>query len=420
MPTVLHHGTIIRHQPPDSFPTFENGDVIITTSLGPSPQAFQLHSSVLCRHSLFFAETIRKSLQQESKTSWHWYDIQDDGGHARLFCQPPGGDRPGVARNYIQSLEEVDIKVEDIADEEPLTTDAHSECITSPTVLSPAQQAIAIACYTQILGSFYNIPLKLSTTDITKTLIQSEQLLKIADLLGCVHLLRAQLCALHAHYRQDLYLSIKHDPPRWLRLALALEDRAIYVECLIHLTGAHPKWPWPTNRKAVPESVQHLIKRKASELDTLRTEVERDLLLTNIRIQDHRHRYNRTPDPTQSSEVETWLTVQVFRDEIAQHISKVDEHPDRTMHWGKLYRGIAKGTLRWVQTDYLREVCGGVMKLAWKELGEDVVKLRGCAKGAVERLADNQLMIDPDEHGVGYLTCVKVEEGDVPWLAGEV
>jgi hypothetical protein len=305
------------------------------------------------------------------------------------------GDRPTVSHHGPQVIDGTHIKLED-----------------SPN----AHHFTAIACYTQILGSFYNIPPKLSTTNIATVLTQSESLIKIATELGCPHLLQPHLSNIYASYRQSLYHAISADVPRWLALSLALENRAVYTECLIHLVGAHPKLPWPTRRTAIP--VQHLIAQKARDLATLRGDVERELLLVTLHIRDLRTRRDRPFDPREKAEIEPWIVVQVFRDEIAQHISKVDKHPEASVHLGKLYRGISKGTFNWLSTEYVREMVMPTMKLEWKDLGEDMKKLRASAATAVERLADNQLMIDPDAHGVGYLTCVKVGDRDIPWLAG--
>ena len=51
----------------------------------------------------------------------------------------------------------------------------------------------------------------------------------------------------------------------------------------------------------------------------------------------------------------------------------------------------------------------------WKDLGEDLKIMKQYAVSAVRELGDNDLMIDPDAHGVAYLTCVQVEKDDIPW-----
>lgn len=58
------------------------------------------------------------------------------------------------------------------------------------------------------------------------------------------------------------------------------------------------------------------------------------------------------------------------------------------------------------------------MKLEWAELGDDLQRLKDYAADLVQDLAVNELMIDPDANNVGYLTCAKIRDEDIPWLAG--
>ncbi|KAJ4303076.1 hypothetical protein N0V90_001967 [Kalmusia sp. IMI 367209] len=413
-------GTLIRYQPPDSFPIFKSGDVIIKTDLGPSPTTFQLHSPVLCQHSHYFANAILNYPSDEQRPSWYSFTIEEADGKVRLVRQQSNGDCPNISHNGLQMIEGTEIKPEDVSDDNSVITPSSSSS-TDPTLVNrKPKYTTAIACYTQMLASFYTIAPQISTTGIGTALVQSEKLVKIATELGCVHLLQAHLGNIYAQYRKKLFLAIKSDPPRWMQLAIALENKTIYTECLIHMVGAHPKWPWTTSRKGLAESTQHLIRQKASELDRLRVEVERDILLINLNIGGGYGHLGHAPDPTQRTEIETWMTVQVFRDEIAKRISAVERHKDHSLLWGTLYRKMHKGTLPWLESDHVREVCESTMKTNWKEMSEDMIKLRAYAAKVVEKLAVNELMIEPDTNGVGYLTCVQVRDADVPWLVSSV
>jgi hypothetical protein len=53
----------------------------------------------------------------------------------------------------------------------------------------------------------------------------------------------------------------------------------------------------------------------------------------------------------------------------------------------------------------------------WNDLHDDLKLLKDHAAEIVAELAVNELMIDPDGNGVGYLTCTKIKNEDVPWLA---
>lgn len=52
----------------------------------------------------------------------------------------------------------------------------------------------------------------------------------------------------------------------------------------------------------------------------------------------------------------------------------------------------------------------------WEEVGVDLRLLKDFARGEVEVLCRNRLMLDVEEGGVEYLTCVEVKGEDFPWL----
>lgn len=357
-------------------------------------------------------------MELQPDATWYHFTVEEVDGKVGLIRKPANGERPAVSQDNSYIINRTYIKVEDPSDTRasllpaPLSTDL-------VTTTQPNHYSKTIACYTQIFAAFYNIPPNISTTSISAALSQSESLVNLAAELGCVHLLQSHLASVYVSYRQDLYIAIAQDPPRWLHLSLSLENRSIYTECLIHLVGAHPKMPWPTRRTAIPDALQHLIQQKAEKLATRRGEVERELLLLTLHIIDPLTRRKRPLDPREKAEFESWLAVQVFRDELAQHISAVSDHSTPSLHLGRLYRGIYRGDWRWMSTEYVGEMLEPTMRLKWKDLGEDMRGLRAQAGKVVERLAQNRLMVEPDGRGLGYLTCVGVGDGDVPWLAGE-
>ena len=270
-----------------------------------------------------------------------------------------------------------------------------------------SDHSTAVATYFQVLGAFYNMVPAVSTTDIGTALIQCESLVKVAGDLDCVHLLRPHLGNVLGQYRQKLFVAIKADPPRWILLAMALENVSIYTECLIHLAGAHPNWPWQTKRTVLHHGLQLLIKNKSSALDKTCVEAERDLLLATIKIHDN---------PVEASDLEnsdTWLPVQVFRDALARQIYSMGNNSKKAKNRGTFYRGIWKAS--YMETEEVRGTCQDIYKSKYKDLGDDLKQLKAYASGVVEELAENQLMIDPDAHKVGYLTCIKVEPQDIPW-----
>ncbi|KAF2652351.1 hypothetical protein K491DRAFT_577216, partial [Lophiostoma macrostomum CBS 122681] len=210
-----------------------------------------------------------------------------------------------------------------------------------------------------------------------------------------------------AQHRQTLFVSIKNNPIRLMNLALALEDDAIYTECLIHLIGAYKAIKDLAKFTMLPEWLRQLIAKKEKELNEWRIETERDLFSCTIRIDPG----NRPVFPV-GSQIETWLVVQLFRDTLANRFAALEKSKRLS---GTLVRQIKRAGDEYMDYEHVKELCRNILKSEWKDLAHDLKLIKGYAATIVSDLAKNELMIDPDEHGIGYLTCTKVRAQDIPW-----
>jgi len=397
---------LVQFSIPDAFPVFRSGDVVIKSVLGPTPITFQLHSDVLGRHSPWFNKAFQPTdVGAQVPLSWS-FSIEDVKGKVGLVQHHINGNCPVI----LSASQEPVIKTEEMIDDSL----SIQSSIESPETESAAvavrrpKDCAMIGFYSQVFGAFYNIALSISMNDIRSTLAQSEELIKIAGNLGCLHLLRPHLGNVFSQYRQNLFISIKSDPPRWILLAMALENPSIYEECLIHLVGAHPTWPWPTKRMVLPPELRQLIIQKSADLDRLCTEAERDLFIATIRV-------GKDPvSPHERGNIDTWMVVQVFRDALARHFHSLGNSISKKVkNRGTFFRGLYKGS--YMDAEDVRNMCQEIMNSSWKDLGDDLKALKTYAADTVEKLAENQLMVDPDAHGVGYLTCTKIEPKDFLW-----
>lgn len=270
-----------------------------------------------------------------------------------------------------------------------------------------------LKAYNQIFGSFYNIPPRITSTNIKRATAEAEELAKIANKLGCTHLISSHIGNALLQYRQGLYKTIFADPPRYLLLAIALENDFIYTESLIHVVGAYPYGKWPTSPKLLPEEIRHLIARKSQALEAEVLEVERELLLLTITSQPRKEPYRCDV----SSQFDTWFVVQLFRDTLANVLRQHDKSRP-TLKRGTLFRKITAGGSRYMVYEEVRRMVQRVMPSAVDTLDEDLRILKEYASEHVKDLAKNELSLDAEEHGVGWLTCVKIEREDIPWRAG--
>ncbi|KAF2823984.1 hypothetical protein CC86DRAFT_254038, partial [Ophiobolus disseminans] len=265
--------------------------------------------------------------------------------------------------------------------------------------------------YNQIFGAFYKFALRIPSDTINTTLSFCESILKITGDLGCTDLIRDQIAtALQAH-RHALYTAIKEDPARWLKLAISLENDALYTEAFIHIVGAHPCSPWPTKPSALPDEIQKPVARKAEKLDQLCTEIERELLLLTIQVR------TGPVQPQEHSQFDTWLVVQTFRDQLAREFHQLENSRSRSMKRGLMFRKIKQGGSSYMPYAEMRRLMTRIMPSAVENLEEDLGLMKEFASKIAEALAANELMLEVGAHGVGYLTCVKVRLEDMPWNA---
>ncbi|KAH7074584.1 hypothetical protein BKA63DRAFT_566250 [Paraphoma chrysanthemicola] len=348
---------------------------------------------------------------------WLFFLLEQHDGNIKLVLQRSRPLRDVEGRDNV--LDVLGIKIEEFSDNTPPGTYPTPPASVGPTTASPTHSsannihAEAVDNWDQVLASFYAIPPRLPAVDISTTLSISESLLTIAASLDCVSLLSAPVSTALQSHRHALYTHISRDPARYLLLSLLLKNSAIYTESLIHIIGAHPCWPWPTKRSVLPDRIQNLIAKKANELENLCTQTERDLLTLTINVS------GGAVQPNVPSHFDTWFTVQVFCDTLAQQVNALDTDRKKSLKRGTLFRKIRKGGAEYMPYEEVRRLMERVMPSAVEGLEEDLGLLKEYAKGIVEEVCVDEGMVGTEGEGKGegvrWLTCVKIGKGDIPW-----
>ncbi|KZM19510.1 hypothetical protein ST47_g9423 [Ascochyta rabiei] len=360
------------------------------------PRQWQLHSAVLTRNSPWFARSIREQQAASKTADWLLFALEKINDRFVLVAQNPEGDRP-ISRKPDS--------------DETLLKECQSKCISQRAKTKIIQDDIVV--YEQVFGSFYNIAPRIEATNVKTATSQAKALVKIAQDLGCIHLISSHVGNALLQHRQSLYKAILDDPPRYLLLASALENEFIYAESLIHLIGAHPCWPWPTKQSALPDTIRQLIVKKSRELDMQVLETERELLLLTITTK------RGIPYSAEShSQFDTWFVVQMFRDTLT-NVFRQHDASKPSLKRGNLFRKIRADGSTYMAYEDVRRMVQAVMPSAVETLGEDLRILKEFASEIVENLARNELSLDVEENKVGWLTCAKVEKEYIPWRAGE-
>ncbi|KAI9878391.1 MAG: hypothetical protein M1830_001021 [Pleopsidium flavum] len=434
----------------DGFPRWMKGTVWIHISDNPKYQ-YQLHKAVLERTSTWFLEELRKNIDESGKVAVEApkegvkfnfvLECSGNDHEPLLALETKGNAAAGIGPRRVNIVPMSPNATQDSSHGQFSSTGTIDLSSPGPEVppavkaeqkeepnqpskelddLSLLKAALAeqkaeersnrcVTAHNNLFRIYYNHTPDISTTNIDTALDQCEALVKVAEMYGSLYVVRPYLGNICSQYRHTLFVAIWKDPPRWLNLSIPLQSASIFSEALIHLAGCWPKWPWPTSLQTISPEVLQLVTAKAKTLCDLRSNVDREILQNTI-AQNDRH-------VTLTESYETWFVVQLFRDWFLdrQNLYRKIGKP----HYGTFYRLMRKGGDSYLPADKQLEMLMGLDRGRlgmWEEVGEDLKLLKEFAQGAVVQLCKNGLMLDVEEAGIQYLTCLDVGAEDFPWM----
>ncbi|RMZ82653.1 hypothetical protein DV738_g1633, partial [Chaetothyriales sp. CBS 135597] len=268
---------------------------------------------------------------------------------------------------------------------------------------SPTADLPLIRDYDNLFRIFYNFSPNLSTTNIASAYSECKALLSIADMYDALPVVGPRIDHHLLRFGSRLFKQIAKYPPSYLKLGYLARSRIIFSEALIHVVGQWPMaYPYlQTNDLPggeggggyeVPQSVIDLIEDKVDELDELKAKVEAKLFRLTLSS-------SRGERVNPANDYLSWLAMSLFRQWLAENTT-----PE--------VRGILKNSP--TTTLYSRETLKRFERRMdqVKNLARDLVKplTRNCLE------LDLRLLADGEGGGLGYLTCVRVEDEDIPWI----
>ncbi|KAL8712599.1 MAG: hypothetical protein Q9220_003130 [cf. Caloplaca sp. 1 TL-2023] len=119
--------------------------------------------------------------------------------------------------------------------------------------------------YDNLFRIFYNYPPALDPLNIAESYIQCKSLLNLADMYDSLEVVGPRIDHHLLQFQSRLWKQIAKYPPSYLKLGYLARSKVIFAEALIHVVG---QWPSGSNqlRHHVPEAVIDLIEDKADEL----------------------------------------------------------------------------------------------------------------------------------------------------------
>ncbi|KAK5193307.1 hypothetical protein LTR99_006857 [Exophiala xenobiotica] len=332
--------------------------------------------------------------------------------------------------------------------------------------------------YDNLFRIFYNYPPLLNATNIASAYSECKALLALADLYDALPVVGSRIDHHLLRFSSRLFKQIAKYPPSYLKLGYLARSRTIFSEALTHVVGQWPaalpyiRSPDPSGGGyEVPQSVIDLIEDKVDELEELKLRVETKLFRLTLTT-SRGERVNPVNDYL------GWLAMSLWRQWLAENTTpevkgilknlssssrpgsaNTGSHtqsgrpsfgaaggagggqtatamaiqPPPTVNTGRIFRMIGSTNQeaflprdelkRFLKLqppghpsssavytrDNLRRFERKIDEI--KNVAQDLVKplTRNCLELDLRSLSDGQ------GGGLGYLTCMKCEEGDIPW-----
>jgi hypothetical protein len=334
-----------------------------------------------------------------------------------------------VANKHKQAVsQEVPVSTKErqvVTDNNQEVTPKENRAINQENQAAPPKDEV-LAAYKCLFRIFYGKPTNIEINNINEALRQVEAVVRVAELYGSIPLVRAHLANSLLQYGRDLYAAILQDPPRWLQLSLYLESALIFKEAAVHIIGNLGHWPWATVQlQDYPKDFRgpdSLFQRNVDELKLLMADVERTLFLISINVEGE----GGLLAPTDKRTINTWYVVQLWKHWFSQAITK-DEVPKRTKRSDSTkYRLIAKGGEAYLPLELIinqikafREPIR-LTEADEQGIEEDLKMIKAFAQKQMGKLCANKSMLSAEEAGIEHLTCLGIDNDDIPWLKEEV
>lgn len=353
----------------------------------------------------------------------------------------------------------------------PASQSSAQLAITDP---DPALTNPLLRDYDNLFRIFYNFPPILNSTNIASAYSECKALLSLADMYDALHVVGPRIDHHLLRFSSRLFKQIAKYPPSYLKLGYLARSRIIFSEALTHVVGQWPaalpyiKSPHHSGGGyEVPQSVIDLIEDKVDELDELKQRIETKLFRLTLTT-SRGERVNPVNDYL------GWLAMSLWRQWLAENTTpeirgilkngpssrpgsananqpppptgrpplpgSVPQHPlplpaaPSALNTGRIFRLIASpnpetflphdelkrflkiqppGTSSHSSALYTRDNLRRFERKIdeIKNVARDIVKplTRNCLE------LDIRMLSDGGGGGLGYLTCSRCEEEDLPW-----
>jgi len=312
--------------------------------------------------------------------------------------------------------------------------------------------------YDNLFRTMYQYPPILDSINIATAYTECKALLHLADMYDALEIVGSRVDHHLLRFGARLFKQIAKYPPSYLKLGYLARSRTIFIEALIHVVG---QWPLaaPQLKGQMDAPVMDLIEDKVDELQEQQEKVEFKLWRLALTT-------SRGERVTPANDYLAWLGISLFRQWLAENTTpapapslnesarpatgttappgRVASRSNSSNHiasqrtqppppqpapappaQGKVYRLL--GSSPTTPSAYLtHDELKRFLKLQPELYTRDNLRrferriddIKSLAREAVKPLMRNYLELDLSTFGtagLGYLTCVRLEEEELPW-----
>jgi len=335
-----------------------------------------------------------------------------------------------------------------------------SQSATQLPSTDPSTSNPLLRDYDNLFRCFYQHEPTLNVHNIASAYSECKSLLSLADMYDALSVVGPRIDHHLLRFSSRLFKQIAKYPPSYLKLGYLARSRIIFSEALTHVIGQWPSaYPYlkpsgQTTSYEVPQSVIDLIEDKVDELEETKSKVEAKLFRLTLTT-------SRGERVNPSNDYLGWLAMSLWRQWVAENTTPEvrgilkntptststaiarpssgnstrpppPSAPSSAAQTGRIYRLIASTDSQ----SYLpHEELKRFLKLAptaspaaslytrdnMRRFERKVDEVKNVARDIVKPLTRNcleldlRLLGDGNGGGLGYLTCMRVEEDELPW-----
>ncbi|RDW86830.1 uncharacterized protein DSM5745_03472 [Aspergillus mulundensis] len=160
--------------------------------------------------------------------------------------------------------------------------------------------------YDNLFRLFYNHPPLLNTINIATAYAECKALLALADMYDALPVTGPRVDHHLLGFGSRLFKQIAKYPPSYLKLGYLARSRVIFSEALIHVVGQWPAGQSTLRRGPLPHLVMDIIEDKFEDLEDLKARIDSKLLRLTLTT-------SRGERVTPQNAYLDWLAVSLFR-----------------------------------------------------------------------------------------------------------